>query len=55
MRTRTYTGCANRRRAIETVKVGCGTTFCHSFPQMDTVSGVNAEDTVVRFFVDYGG
>jgi len=55
MRTRTYTGRANRRRAIETVKVGCGTTFCHSFPQMDTVSGVNAEDTVVRFFVDYGG
>jgi len=55
IRTRTYTGCANGRRAIETVKVSCGTTFCHSFPQMDTIGGVNVEDAVVRFFVGYGG
>jgi len=55
MQTQTYAGCRNRRRAIETVKVRCGTTFCHSFPQMDKLGGVNAEDAVVRFFVDYGG
>jgi poly(3-hydroxybutyrate) depolymerase len=53
MRTRTYTGCRNGR-AIETIRVNCGLTFCHSFPGMDLV-GVNAENAAVKFFVKYGG
>ncbi len=55
MRTRTYTGCKNRRRAIQTVKVSCGTIFCHSFPQMDTIGGVSAENAALKFFVRWGG
>jgi poly(3-hydroxybutyrate) depolymerase len=55
LRTRTYTGCRNTNRAVQTVKVSCGMTFCHSFPQMDRVSGVNAEDAALKFFVRWGG
>jgi hypothetical protein len=54
LRTRTYTKCRNRNRAIETVRVNCGLIFCHSFPGMDLV-GVNAENAAVKFFVKYGG
>jgi hypothetical protein len=55
LRTRIYTGCKNPRRAVETVKVTCGAIFCHSFPQMDKVAGVNAESAALKFFAAYGG
>jgi poly(3-hydroxybutyrate) depolymerase len=55
LRTRTYTGCTNRHRAVQTIKVSCGTIFCHSFPGMDRVGGVNAESAALNFFVRWGG
>jgi poly(3-hydroxybutyrate) depolymerase len=54
MRTRTYTGCKHHR-AVATIRVNCGLIFCHSFPGMDLVPGVNAEDAALKFFVKYGG
>jgi|SRR5579871_901848 len=54
LRTRTYT-CANHHRAIQTIRVRCGLVFCHSFPQMDLLGGVDTEDAAVKFFVKYGG
>ena len=53
--TREYTGCANLNRAIETVKVNCGSTACHSFPGLDAIDGFNGEQATWDFFVKYGG
>jgi poly(3-hydroxybutyrate) depolymerase len=54
-RTRTYTGCKNRLRAVQTIRVRCGLVFCHSFPGLDMVGGFNAENAAVKFFVRFGG
>jgi poly(3-hydroxybutyrate) depolymerase len=55
MRTRTYAACKNRHRAVQTVRVRCGTTFCHSFPGMDSVGSVSVENAALKFFVRWGG
>ncbi len=55
VRTRTYTGCKDHLRAVQTIRVRCGLIFCHSFPGMDMVGGFNAENAAVKFFVRYGG
>jgi len=54
VRTKTYAKCKKKGRAVQTIRVSCGVTPCHSFPQMDTL-GIVAEDAVLRFFVKYGG